>query len=167
MSTSFPPQGSFQSGGLRKSMIEEIKETAGAFLLLGLILVSVYVSRIPPGVLSWFQTAFGQSIGLLLVIGITASYGWIHGILVALAYALVVSHATRQTKEAFQTSDVLPSVVLPDSQETVIVPKNHRWFVEKVLGETPFLIRDKEVETSAVQDLSERGMGTNSASFSR
>ena len=158
-----------QMGGMRKALVDEITETAGAFILLGLVLTSVYVSRIPKETLGYFRTTIGQVLGLGAVLFITSTYGWTHGILAALAYSLVVSRALRRggAVESFNDFESIPAVVIPDSIETTIVPKNHRWFGEKVLGENPFLIRDKEVSTSAVQDLSDRGMGNNSASFSR
>ncbi len=164
-----PPQPVPQVGGMRKALVDEITETGGAFILLGLVLMSVYVSRIPKEILGYFRTTLGQALGLGAVLFITATYGWTHGILAALAYSLVVSRALRRggAVESFDDIASYPAIVLPKTQDNVIIPKNHRWFVEKVLGENPFLIRDKEVNTSAVQDLSERGMGPNSSSFSR
>jgi hypothetical protein len=41
------------------------------------------------------------------------------------------------------------------------VPENHRWLGERIMGENPFMIRDKEVKTSAVQDFSEMNMGAS------
>ncbi len=154
---------------MRIGLVQEMQETAGNFLLLGLVLISVYVSRIPPEILSKFRGLLWQGIGLITILIITSNYGWVHGILAALAYSLVVSRALRSGGyEGFvDTLETLPSVVLPDNNGTYIVPKNHRWFQEKVLNENPFVIREKEVSTSAVQDMSERGMGSSSASFSR
>ena len=154
---------------MRIGLVQEMQETAGNFLLLGLVLISVYVSRIPPEILSKFRGLLWQGIGLITILIITSNYGWVHGILAALAYSLVVSRALRSGGyEGFvDTLETLPSIVLPDNNGTYIIPKNHRWFQEKVLNENPFIIRDKEVSTSAVQDMSERGMGSSSASFSR
>jgi hypothetical protein len=154
-----------QMGGMHVTLAQETSERIGALLLVGLVLVCVYVSRVPESVLSFFESKVGQVVGLFAVLGITASYGWVHGILAALAYALVVSRAIRFSKEGFLT--YAPAVVLPAQNDTTIVPEQHRWFVEKVLGENPFLIREKEVKTAAVQDDSERGMGSSAASFSR
>lgn len=166
-----PPQPQMmpQMGGMRKSLVHELQETAGAFILLGLVLTSVYVSRIPKETLGYFRNPFGQALGLGAVLFITTTYGWVHGIVAALAYALVVSRALRRGGDIESFDDIVdyPAVVLPEGQDTILVPKNHRWFLEKVMGETPFLIRDKEVTTSAVQDLSDRGMGSNTSSFSR
>lgn len=166
------PQMPGQVGGAmpRFTLFDEIQVMTGHFLLLALVLVSVYVSRIPTGVLNQFRKPLGQVLGLVAVLAITHRYGWIHGILAALAYALVISHAIRMGKafglEGFDDS-YPAAVLLPDSSSTILVPQKQRWFSEEVLGENPFLIREKEVSTSAVQDMSERGMGSSTASFSR
>jgi hypothetical protein len=41
-----------------------------------------------------------------------------------------------------------------------LVPNKQKWFVEKVLGENPLLIEDTVIDTSAVQDLSQRNHGS-------
>jgi hypothetical protein len=94
-----------------------------------------------------------QGLGLLLVLVITVVYGSTHGIIAALAYALVVSRAMRGNMEGFI-----------DLEDTYIISGKHRWFGEKVMHENPFLIRDKNVTTSAVQDMSERSMTSSSSS---
>jgi len=40
-----------------------------------------------------------------------------------------------------------------------LIPGKHKWFVEKVLGENPLLIEDETVNTSAVQDYSDKYTG--------
>jgi hypothetical protein len=147
-----------QTGGNRLSVKDEISVMTGHFILLALVLVSVYSSRVPFPVLKRMRSLWYQVLGLLVVIGITACYGWIHGILAVLAYALVVSRALRSGTEGM--TDFGVPILLTDSDGTSIVTDEHRWFSEKVLGENPFLVREKEVKTSAVQDLSERNMGT-------
>jgi hypothetical protein len=53
-----------------------------------------------------------------------------------------------------------PVLIIEDS-DTEIVPRNHRWFLEKIMGENPILIHEKDVSTSAVQDMSEKSMGSS------
>jgi hypothetical protein len=163
MSAPHPP-GIPQMGGMRQSALEEVQIMTGHFILLGLVLLSVYVSRIPTTTITYFRQPLYQFLGLVLILILTTQYGWIHGILAALAYALVVSRALR-TKDAKEgLLDYIPfsanTLVIEDPDSTY-VPENHRWFIERVMGETPFLIREKEVKTSAVQDLSERSMGSS------
>jgi hypothetical protein len=147
-------------------VLHECAIMTGNAILIGLVLLSVYVSRIPSGVLDKFSRLPYQFLGLLAVVSITGVYGWIHGILAALAFVLIVSRALRRTHEGLEDYDG-PAVIIAGQEETDIVPGKQRWFVEKVMGENPFLLREHTVSTSAVQDLSERGSGTGSSPSSK
>jgi hypothetical protein len=151
-----------QMGGVRTDVMDEIRVMTGHFLLIGLILLSVYISRVPRNTLLLFTKPGYQALGAISVILITIQYGWVHGIMAALAFALLVSRAIRKINEGLV--DYVPfsvNTLVIEDPDTTYVAENHRWFVERVLGETPFLIREKEVRTSAVQDLSERSMGSS------
>ncbi len=154
-----------QMGGVRPNVLQDIQEMLGHFLLVGLVLVCVYVPRIPEDTLVLFRRKLIQLAGFLAVILITVQYGWIHGILAALAFTLLVSRALKvpSVYEGLSVSQTMihsqPQTFIVEDSNTIYVPENHRWFVEKVLGENPFLIREKEVMTTAVQDLSEKSMG--------
>jgi hypothetical protein len=161
-----PSPAHLQQGGVRSFAIDEIKTMSGYFILIGLILASVYVSRIPSETVAMFNSTLVQFLGLAAVVGITVQYGWIHGILAALVFALIVSRAVRQKKEGFSniTVDYVPlgaNTLIIEDPESIVVPENHKWFVEKVMGENPFIIREKNVKTNAVQDMSERSMGSS------
>jgi hypothetical protein len=155
-----------QQGGYRMPVLHECAIMTGHAILICLVLVSVYVSRIPSGVLDKFSRLPYQFLGLLVVVSVTGVYGWIHGILAALAFTLVVSRALRREHEGLEDYDG-PAVLIADQEETDIVPDKQRWFSEKVLGENPFLLRERTVSTSAVQDLSDRGSGNGSSPSSK
>jgi hypothetical protein len=142
-------QAQFGGAPLRASVLDEVQLMSGHILLVFLILVCVYVSRIPSSILIKFKYSIYQFLSLFLIIVITTSYGWIHGIIATLAFILVVSRSYRN-KDNF--ADYVPSVFL--TSDGIAVDQSHLWFNEKILGENPVLIRDKDVKTSAVQDLS-------------
>ena len=156
------------AGAVRMPVLDEIQFMSGHFLLIFLILVSVYVSRIPHSTMMLFKHPVVQLLSLSTIFLITAKYGWIHGIIAALAVALVLTRAKRTqipsslSSTAEGMADYIPAALVIEDQDTTVIPQNHRWFVEKVLGENPFIIREKEVKTTAVQDLSERSMGSSS-----
>lgn len=153
------------SGAIRMPVLDEIQVMSGHFLLIFLILVSVYVSRIPQSTLVYFKHPIVQLLTISSILLITAKYGWIHGILAAVAAALVLTRAVRiNPPQGMQEGmvDYIPATFIIEDSETTVIPQNHRWFSEKVLGERPMIIHEKEVQTSAVQDLSERSMGTSS-----
>lgn len=152
-----------QVGGVRNTVLDEIQLMTGYFVLIGLVLLSVYVSRVPKSTLQLFSKPLFQVLGLAAVVLITSIYGWIHGIMAGLAFALLVSRSLRRVGEGM--TDYIPmeaNVMIIEDSDSVIIPENHRWFLEKIMGEKPFLIREKEVQTSAVQDLSEKSMGASS-----
>jgi hypothetical protein len=102
-------------------------------------------------------------LGLAAVVLITSVYGWVHGILAALAFALLVSRSLRRVGEGMADYvSIEPNVMVIEDSNSVVVPENHLWFLEKVMGETPMLIREKEVKTSAIQGFSEKSMGSSS-----
>lgn len=162
-----PMQPPLQQGGSRMSVADESKLMFGHGLLVILVLVSVYVSRIPSDILVRFRSVPYQFLGLLAVVSITGVFGWIHGILAALAFTLVVSSALRRRSEGLVDYNSGPAVIIADGQETDIVPGKQRWFSEQVLGENPFLLRERTVSTGAVQDMSERGSGNNASPSSK
>lgn len=170
MSAPAPQMPPVQTGGMRMSIAQETEVMLGHFILIGLVLASVYVTRIPQSKLLLFKRVWVQGLSLIVILGLTLRQGWVHGILAVLAFALILSRAIRVSKDQEGLADYIPVVALPqteiivDEPDTEQIPQGHRWFVERVLNEHPFLIREKEVKTSAIQDLSERSMGSSTSS---
>lgn len=161
---SFQPPGMPQMGGIRAGVVEEATQMINALILIGLSLVVVYVNRIPTVWLSRFRTVPYQLGGLFLVFSLLLTYGWVHGILAGLAFALVVSRALRAGRfgEGFESIEDLATPTLAITSDSIQpIPSNHRWFVEKVMGENPFLLREEKIKTAPVQDSSERNMGSS------
>jgi len=139
-------------------IIEEVHVMSGHVVLVFLVLVCAYTSRIPNTILDKFKTSAYKFGSLFLIILLTSMYGWIHGIIASLAFALVISRAYRHT-EGFSTYE-------PDTytDDITFVDNSHKWLIESILGETPKVIRDREVNTTAVQDMSEKNMGISRSS---
>jgi hypothetical protein len=156
-----------QTGGkqIHSPVLNEIQVMMGYFILLFLVLTCVYVSRVPRSVLKIIRKSWIQILCFFAIIVITIQYGYVHGILTGLAFALVLSHALRDM-EGFIDYNA-PAIYISDEDTTTIIPKKHKWFGESILGETPYLIREKGVTTNAVQDLSERTMGTGASNYSK
>lgn len=154
-----------QIGGSYPSILGEVRNMSSTIFLVGLVLVSTYESRIPEEWLAYFRNRLVQGVGLVAIFLITANYGWIHGILAALAYALVLSRAIRTAKQTSGFLNYRPSTfVFTNGEDTTFVPQDTRWFVEKVLGENPFLIRERDVRTAPIQDNSDRSMRSSKSS---
>ena len=143
-------RGAIQYGG--SHIGQETKIMISHFLLLFIVLLIVYIPRVPDIWLKRIRKPLWQFFAIVLLFGITEIYGWIHGILAALAFALLLSHANiTKTTEFFDDYIV----------DTNLGKKAKRWFSEKVMGENPYLIREHGISTTAVQDLSERNMGSS------
>lgn len=160
-----------QQGGARMTVTDEIRLMSGHILLVIFVLISVYVSRIPIDILSYFRLIPVQILGLVSILILTVSHGWVHGILGALAFALVVSRAKKPVQQTIAEKMTDYSVETYDSinpkNGTKMITEVHRWFGEKVLNENPYLIQERSVSTAAIQDLSERNMGTQNSPSSR
>lgn len=149
-----------QSGGMRVGAIQEANTMITYLLLLFFALLIVYIPRVPEIWFERFRHPAWQFFGLVIVFGVGDIYGWVHGVLASLAFALLISHAIMTKHDSFDSFDSFEDYLIrPNKGE-----KKHRWLSEKVLGENPFLIRDVPVSSYAIQDLSEVSMGTNHSS---
>ena len=82
--------------------------------------------------------------------------GWVYGILVVLAYLLILHTVTKGLNETVYTD----AEGFTDTQITKpAIQRNKRWYVEQVLGEHPKVIDTVEVFTPKVTDNSDKGMG--------
>jgi hypothetical protein len=107
-----------------------------------LILIIVYSSVIPSDYKLFADSILGRVFGIGIIYGVIQSVGWIYGLLTAMAFLLIL-HGSRSTlQEGFDGGGTI--------SEKKIIGK--RWFVEKVLGETPSKIAVDRVITAAPGD---------------
>lgn len=139
-------QLSYQQGGMVGSLqVLLMNLDSPAKLLYGflLILIIVYSPIIPFEYRIFADSLLGRIFGVAIVYGVIESLGWVYGILTALAFLLILNGAPRDGV-SFEGFDGGGTVT-----EKKIVGK--RWFVEKVLGETPKKIATDKVTTTAVE----------------
>jgi|UniRef100_A0A6C0HFI5 hypothetical protein len=143
-------------------VIHDMYSMSSHLILLILVLICVYVSRIPDNILNKFKSNY-YKIGLLfIIIGLTSFYSILHGIIAGLGFALIISRAQRNINEQFM--EYTPALLFGDSDGTTIIDTSHRWLSEKILNLTPKLIRDKEVSTSAIQDMGDNNVKSSHSS---
>ena len=107
-----------------------------------LILIIVYSSIIPSDYKLFADSILGRVFGIGIIYGVIQSVGWVYGLLTAMAFILIL-HGTRSNlQEGFDGGGTV--------SEKKIIGK--RWFVEKVLGETPSKIAVDRVITAAPGD---------------
>jgi hypothetical protein len=120
-------------------------------ILTGLlmVIVIVFLEKIPLEVRKQADTTLGRALLLTFTAITTMLFGWPLGIVAALMSVLLIGAGSIEpVMEGFSSE-----------MNVRLIPSQHKWFVEKVLGENPLLIEDQTVDTSAVQDLSEKDSG--------
>lgn len=143
-------------GGFREQVDDLFHKYEQPFtVLLGvfMVLMIVFVGQLPIEVRKQADTILGRSALVLFTVIIIVMFGWPLGIIAGLMSAILIGaggvHPVKQeVKEGFSSE-----------MNVRLVPSRKKWLVEQILGENPLIIEDNTVETSAVQDLSEKSTG--------
>ena len=109
-----------------------------------LILIIVYSSVIPAQYKNLANSLFGRLLGIATVYGVIHYMGWIHGLLTAMAFLLLLHGGVGLVDEGFDGGGTV-------SEKKTI---GNRWWIEKVLGEMPTAIATDRVTTGAPGDTS-------------
>lgn len=145
-------------GGVR-AQVDDLfhKYEQPVMVLVGLCMtiVIVFLDKVPIDVRKQLDTMMGRALLLLYTTVVTILFGWPLGILAGLMSALLIGaggvHPVKKlVKEGFSS----------EINVRVVGDGKKRWFVERALGENPTIIEDDRVDTSAVQDLSEKNTGS-------
>lgn len=149
------PAPMIMKGGFRVQMEDLFsKYEQPVALLVGTfaILVIVFLNKIPKDIRRQADSFLGRALLLTFTVLVTIVFGWPLGVLTGLMSALFIG-----------AGGVRPVTITegfaPDFNVR-LVPNKQKWFVEQVLGENPLLIEDTVIDTSAVQDLSEKNAGS-------
>lgn len=152
-----------QIGGVRKTILDTLtKAYKPATLVINLIfvLLIVYGKLVPIEIRKQADTFLGRLFLIVLVITVTLHFGWITGLLAALAVALFLGNPALNTPVKKSSYEIAENFTVkekfgPGSGETatIKVPKesDNKWLVEKILKENPVAIEEERVETIAVQ----------------
>jgi hypothetical protein len=149
MVKSHPPQ----IGGVQEQMSDLLSKygpPVQTIILLGIFLGIVFLPKLPKELMEFSDAFYGRLAHIVVLYHVTANFGWSVGIVLAVFSALLIGAGSNRrlpVKEGFN-SDI-----------KFIEPKE-KWFVEKVLGENPFLIEEENVLTFPVQDTNRRGTGS-------
>ena len=125
--------------------------------LVGLVLavIIVYAGQIPAPYVAFVDSVGGRLVGIVGVLAVLRYFGWIYGVLAALAFMVLMRGAVVAGEEGFTGQR-------PGEGFTNQIVKERiggRWYVERVLGEQPEVIDTDVVSTAAVTDNSQRSMG--------
>lgn len=114
--------------------------TAPYNVLLFLILVSIlYFEKLPREIQRIFNGFFGKTLFVLILLGLLIKGHTILSVMLIIYYFRSISTVTF---ESFVPGGV--------TNHHIIEGKN-RWFIERLLDETPYLIEDSIITTDAAQ----------------
>jgi hypothetical protein len=107
-----------------------------------MVLLIVYAHVVPMNLRMFADSMLGRLLALAAIYGVIHGLGWVYGLLTAMAFLLILHGAIRNPMSSLEGFDG------GTSEKKV---SGRRWFVEKVLGETPAVISTDRVTTQAVQ----------------
>ena len=172
-------------GGLLPSFLSVPLDSPPKLLYgLMIIILIVFEDQVPAYARDVADSMVGRLIGIGMVVIVAMYGGWSYGLLTALAFLLLLRGARRLSGVADESQDTSPLMaflgiggpsykstvpqgpyaadVTTEGFQTQIMAEavGNRWYVEKILGENPQGVVTTTAETSAVQDLSQKNMGS-------
>jgi hypothetical protein len=126
------------------AMLQHITMSSPFPLLYGAIMVLLitYAHVVPMNLRMFADSLLGRLLAIGAIYGVVHGLGWIYGLLTAMAFLLILHGAVRNPLSSLEGFDG------GTSEKKV---SGRRWFVEKVLGETPAAISTDRVTTQPVQ----------------
>jgi hypothetical protein len=120
------------------------------YIILFLIIIAVlYVDHIPNNILRFIDSIWGKLLFIVLLLGLIKKDHSVIAILLVIFYFRVLLEANKQHNTFGSKLDegFTPGAITNHH----IVEKDHRWLVEKMLNERPYLIEDSVVTTEPIQ----------------
>jgi phosphotransferase system glucose/maltose/N-acetylglucosamine-specific IIC component len=110
----------------------------------GLVILGSFIEIAPRKSLEFLDNILGRSLFFILPFLIAMLTDWSTGLLAAVVSLIIFARLQKQeSSEGFtDTSD-------GTDNSTKIISNSHRWFIERVLGESPVAISSDRVTTSA------------------
>jgi hypothetical protein len=110
----------------------------------GLVILGSFIEIAPRKSLDFLDNILGRSLFFIFPFLITILTDWSTGLLSAVVSLIIFARLQKQdSSEGFSdTSDGMDN-------STKIISNSHRWFIERVLGESPLAISSDRITTSA------------------
>jgi hypothetical protein len=123
------------------TLIDHMMIDSPAHIGIGIILILliVYSSVIPIEYKKFADSTLGRIIGIGLILAAIHTMGWIYGLLTAMAFLMILHGGILVRGEGFDGGGTVSE---KQSQ-------GNRWWVERILGETPTSIATDRVTTNA------------------
>jgi len=136
------------------------------FLIIGLLVLGTFIENVPRKVLQLLDNSLGMMLLFIFPLAVSLFISWPAGLLAAcislIVFARIQKMGTTETGDEEGFLNGSDDTV----QTTKLVSNPHRWFVEKVLGETPVAISSDRIQTKRMEDDDTRTSSSSSMSSS-
>jgi len=162
------------------NVVKDLKMGGTIAIYMVTALVLVFPNVIPPYVVDLFENPFIQITSILCIFGAMNVFGPFLALLLSIVFLFIWSinnsdmpdasgnRFFRQQIQSEGFDNFKPSFMPGDLRNTYVVTENkgkdERWFIERILKEQPYIIKEDAIETSAVQDDSGRDMSNSRSS---
>lgn len=123
-----------------------LKWPATILTVAALLVAGAFAEIAPRKSLEFLDNTFGSCLFFIMPLLCSVVLDWPTGLLAAVVSLIIFARLQKQdTSEGFLDTD-------GTVQNTKLISNPHRWFIERMLGETPVAISSDRILTGAVQD---------------
>lgn len=134
-----------------------IKSPITVLCVIVLLITGSFAEIAPRKSLEFLDSTLGLMLLFVSPLVVSAILDWPTGLLTAVISLIIVARLQRyDVSEGFASRD--------DRMITELIPNPKRWFVEKVLGETPIAISSDRVSSSEMKDIDTRTSSSSAMS---
>ena len=133
-----------------------IKSPLTILYVVGLIVAGTFAEIAPRKSLEFLDTTFGTILFFVFPLFTSFFLDWATGLLATVVVLIIFTRLQRSDSSEGFVDDIL----------TEIIPSPKRWFVEKILGETPIAISSDRIKRSSDNDIDARTNSSSSMSTS-
>jgi len=129
--------------------------------VVGLIILGSFVEIAPRKSLEFLDNPLGSSLFFIIPFFISILIDWPTGLLAATVSLIIFARLQKQ-----DSSEGFSDVTDTSDNTTKIISSSHRWFIERILGESPIAISSDHVNSSKSKDSGIRSSSSSMDSHS-
>ena len=136
-----------------------IKSPMTVISVVLLLITGSFAQIAPRKSLEFLDTSLGLMLLFVSPLLVSCILDWPTGLLTAVISLIIIARLQRyDSAEGFGSND--------DGIMTELIPSPKRWFVEKILGETPIAISSDRISSSEMKDIDTRTSSSSTMSSS-
>ena len=136
------------------------------FLIIGLLVFGTFIENIPREVINLLDNPISQAVLFILPLTVSLFISWSTGLLTACICLIIFTRIQKLKTLEIDEHEGFLNGSNDSIQSTKLISNPHRWFIEKVLGETPLAISSDRIQTTRTEDSDNRTSSSSSMSNS-